>query len=153
MQPSAQQNIQAFIGIDDDPINNMIAKLIILEALPSASVINFTDPEEGLAYMQSTYSVPGANHAILLLDINMPILTGWDVLDKFKTKLEACKLDITIFMLSSSIDPGDKQKAAENPLVSGYIEKPITIDRVQEIYAHITDPALTTRRNWTFRRL
>ncbi|MEO8087976.1 MAG: hypothetical protein ABI763_14220 [Bacteroidota bacterium] len=68
--------------------------------------------------------------AILFLDINMP---GWDFLDNFDNLTEKIKNKIIIYMLSSSIDPSDKQKALENKNVVRYLEKPLSITAVSLI--------------------
>jgi len=125
-----------FIIIDDDPINNMVCEQIILEALPSADVQIFTRPEAAIAYMLSLNPEPGAGTTILFLDINMPEISGWEVLDEFNGFPSAIKKHFEIYMLSSSVDPHDKQKAAEYPVVLGYIEKPLTITQVQAIVAN-----------------
>jgi len=132
----ARHGIPDFVGIDDDPINNMISKLMIQAVFPEAGVAFFTDPEMGLAYLLSTYADPGTNQAILLLDINMPILSGWEVLEALTIKFKSAAMpDIRIYMLSSSVDHRDIQKSKEHPYVSGYIEKPITIEHIRLIVA------------------
>jgi len=127
----------SFIIIDDDPINNMICSQIIREALPGAEVQVFTDPEAGIVFIHSTYSIPAAGDTILLLDINMPIATGWDVLNKFREFDDSVRKHMKIYMLSSSVDIHDKQKAGEYPFVLGYIEKPLTIKQVQSMTADL----------------
>jgi len=114
-----------FILIDDDLINNIIAETIIQKLLPEALIIPFTNPEKGLQYVSTHYQLPGANHAILFLDINMPLLNGWEFLDQFSCFPVEIKQHVNIFMLSSSIDFEDKRKANSNPLVQGFISKPL----------------------------
>jgi CheY-like chemotaxis protein len=133
--------ISGFILIDDDPINNMICEQVIQEVLPEAEILSFTDPETGLSHIHSVYEVPAASNAIIYLDINMPTLSGWEVLDKFNAFPPSVKENVRIFMLSSSIDPQDKQRANENPSVNGYIEKPLTMMQVQKT---IEDVNITT---------
>src|SRR5690242_1064009 len=104
------QTLPNFIVVDDDPINNNICRKLIQTLLPEVGIETFTDPETGLGYMRSTYIAPGANNAILFLDINMPTLTGWEVLEEFENFPDLVKQHIKIYMLSSSVDPSDKQK-------------------------------------------
>ncbi len=104
----------------------MLCRKVIRTILPKAHVHAFTDPEKGVSYVEMALADSHAGDAILFLDINMPSLTGWDVLDKLGTFGKAFKDRIKIFMLSSSINPSDKEKAAGNKLVSGYISKPLS---------------------------
>ena len=128
-----------FIIIDDDRINNNICRKIIESVLPDADIQTFFDPNAGLVHIQSAYGTFDANNVILLLDINMPTLFGWDVIDEFKSFSEIVKQHFKIFMLSSSVNPKDKEIAASNSLVSVYIEKPLTVLKVKAIlYQHNT---------------
>nr|WP_321222116.1 response regulator [uncultured Psychroserpens sp.] len=68
---------------------------------------------------------------IILLDINMPIMDGWQFLDEF-VKIESHKL-ITIYIVSSSIDPQDIKRAKKYQNISNYIVKPITIKKLKTI--------------------
>lgn len=123
MEKPATKN---FILIDDDMINNMVCRKVIRTIMPKAHIEAFTDPEKGLSYVQQAFAGNEAANTILFLDINMPSLTGWDVLDKCSSFEDVFKERVKIFMLSSSINPSDKEKAARNKLVSGYISKPLS---------------------------
>ena len=115
-----------FIVIDDDNMNNIICFNIIKQTIKGAVVNTFTEPEKGLEYILSGYSDENSSDAVLFLDINMPSLSGWEVLDKFKDFPESIKKRIKIHMLSSSVNPLDKRKAQDNPYVSSYVEKSLS---------------------------
>ena len=126
------QQAKNFIVIDDDPVNNRICKIII-ERLNPQHVINcFDDSQEAVDYLLQSFAKESGN-TIMLLDINMPGLSGWDVLDHFE-QLEATVRDqLAVYILSSSVDAYDKKKADENRFVAGYIEKPLTMERVKQL--------------------
>ena len=126
-----------FIVIDDDPVNNRICEIVIRKIFRDASVRTFLEPETGLSYIAGTYNAPGANPVMLLLDINMPTLTGWDVLDYFTKFSEVLINKFTIYILSSSIDAQDKQRASNCHLVSGYIEKPLTLKWIENFHSAV----------------
>ena len=119
-------NEKSFVIIDDDPINNLICQKIISLTLPGAEIWTFTDPEAGLAHIQSRFQTGSCNRALLFLDINMPSLTGWEVLDLIHGNAGLAHDNVRIYMLSSSVDLNDQEKARENPLISGYLTKPLT---------------------------
>ena len=129
-----EENSNDFIIIDDDPINNMICTRIIQLKFPQARVKTFTSPEKGLEYVLDSYDTDGIDKATLFLDINMPVLSGWDVLDRFRDSAGSVQNRVSIYMLSSSVDGHDKEKADGNGLVSGYVTKPLSQIKLQDIF-------------------
>jgi response regulator RpfG family c-di-GMP phosphodiesterase len=123
-----------FLVIDDDQINNMLCKYSIRQVNCDLETITFLEPEKGFEYIISTYS---SSHAeiptVLLLDINMPTWSGWDFLDKFEMLDAQIKNQIKVYMLSSSVDPKDMEKAKANSNVVDYIVKPLNRDIVEKI--------------------
>jgi response regulator RpfG family c-di-GMP phosphodiesterase len=117
---------QRFIVIDDDSISNMLCKKVIAKTIPDAEVITFTEPEKGLAYLLTTYEKPTSGNAILFLDINMPSMSGWEFMEQFKEAGETVKKKIHVYILSSSVNPLDKEKARTNPGIVEYLEKPLS---------------------------
>lgn len=115
-----------FIIIDDDPVNNLICTRIIEIVYPGASVKSYTNPVISLEEMRGKYSEENAGEVVVFLDINMPELSGWEVLNAFDTFPEDVKKHFTIFILSSSVDAMDKQKASKSSYVSGYVAKPLS---------------------------
>jgi two-component SAPR family response regulator len=132
LNSNTEMNI-SFIIIDDDYVSNLICRKIVKHVLPEVNLQSFTNPEEALAYIKSFYAYPCKNKTILLLDINMPILSGWDFIERFENFDTYIKEQLKIYMLSSSIDQCDKDNAVKNKNVCGYIEKPLTIEIIEKI--------------------
>jgi two-component system chemotaxis response regulator CheY len=123
-----------FIVIDDDEMNNLLFRIIIRRAVPDALTLCFNQPKEGFAFIEHEYQhTTGGYHTVLLLDINMPVWTGWDFLDHYARLDEKIKESIRVFMLSSSIDPKDRTKALENSNVVEFVMKPITSEIILEL--------------------
>lgn len=123
-----------YLIVDDDRANNMLCQIILKKTFEGAEIISFEDPRAAIDYIQNKYSdSTGSQSTVLFLDINMPDLTGWEFLDIFKNFDEAIRKQFTIYMLSSSVDSKDKTLASENPLVEGYIEKPLTREKVKKL--------------------
>ena len=126
--------LPVFLVIDDDPINNKICNRIIQNTIAGSAVKTFTDPAEGLEHIRANYENNDGAKAILFLDINMPSMTGWDVLAKFDGFTNKVKDRVKIFMLSSSVDPQDIERAGSNPLVTGYVTKSLSKDKLQSAF-------------------
>jgi len=122
-----------FIVIDDDPVNNHICSKYIEIVFPEAEITTFTYPQKGLDHIQESYSGGPVKDTILLLDINMPVLSGWDVLERFMLFPDEVKKQFTIYILSSSVNFEDRKKADSCALVAGFLEKPLSIERLQEL--------------------
>ena len=125
-------NSARFIVIDDDPLNNTICRLTIKKALGAVEVITFTDPLQGLQYIGDQYSGPNGDGGatVLFLDINMPVMNGWEFLEKYESLNHSVKNAIKVYILSSSVDDRDIEKAQANKNIVNYLAKPITKETV-----------------------
>lgn len=126
-------NALNFILVDDDAISNFITKRVIMENSPQAKVISFTEPEKGLECVLSLFKKPKEDKAILLLDINMPSMTGWEFMEILEQKEPAVSERLLVYILSSSVNPADKERAGVNLQISDYIMKPLTNDAIISI--------------------
>ena len=66
--------------IDDDEINNFLSREIINMYMPSTKIDSFTNPEEALEYIREKLKLQQPLPDIILLDINMPLMDGWEFL-------------------------------------------------------------------------
>ena len=114
-----------FIIVDNDPVNNLLCTLAIKDVAPQAEIKAFNFPVKAFEYLAAEYLNP-KNLTVLLLDINMPIWSGWDFLENFEMLEDEIKRQIKIYIISSSIDISDKLRAKENKNVVDYIEKPLS---------------------------
>jgi len=113
-----------YIIVDDDPINNIICKMQLEIALGAINIKTFELPEEGLEFIEKEF-VKSPVPTILFLDINMPSISGWEFLDQYEKFIEDVKTQIAIYILSSSVDPRDKDKATANKYIKGFLSKPL----------------------------
>jgi len=128
------QRPQLFILIDDEECSNKISKAFIKKLYPDAAIADFISPLQALLYIDNEYTTHPIPTAIFL-DINMPEMNGWQVLEKLQELQLPVKACLAIFMLSSSIDPKDKQKAEEHPLIEDYIEKPLSKEVLYSLFS------------------
>lgn len=123
-----------FLVVDDDPINNMICTAVIKNNSKEFDVVCIESPIKALEYIENEYLEGNANSKIiLLLDINMPIVSGWQFLEKFDQFSDGLKNNYTVYVLSSSISEHDTQKALTNKYVVGYLKKPFSQDLLNKI--------------------
>ncbi|MBK6640217.1 MAG: response regulator [Bacteroidia bacterium] len=111
--------------IDDNEIDNFIAASVIKRLPDSPEVIAFTDPLSALTDLGSILSNSQRLPNIILLDVNMPKLSGFEFADRLRELPFGAMLP-DIYMLSSSGDRSDIQRAEEHELIKSYIIKPFT---------------------------
>lgn len=123
-----------FIAIDDDPVNNLICKMTIELVAEKPEIITFTNPAQGFEYIQSQYAANrDQTQTVLLLDINMPVMSGWEFLERFDNLGSDVKSKFKIFILSSSVDERDKERSYANKNVNAFMVKPLVKDNVVDI--------------------
>src|SRR4051812_23936476 len=102
--------IRKYIIVDDDQFNNILCNIEIENALGRVDIAAFTLPEKALAYIRDEFS-KALELTILFLDINMPTLSGWEFMEQYGQLDEAIRNQIRVYILSSSVDHRDKDKA------------------------------------------
>ncbi|HEX8531331.1 MAG TPA: response regulator [Cytophagales bacterium] len=126
--------IDTVLLIDDDEINNMICTKIISKNDFATNVVACSSARQGLKYLQDaltdgTKPLP----TVIFLDINMPVMNGWDFLDQYKQMPGLADKGIVLIMLSSSSSANDLSRAQAYPQVSDYITKPLTAAHLQHV--------------------
>lgn len=133
-----QKNISNFIIIDDDSISNMLSKHIIKSISNDCQITDFTDALSALNYIRTSTEKSICNPTIILLDINMPILNGWEFIEEFEKLSPIIKNAFKIYLLSSSVDTKDKMRAESNTIINSYLVKPVTQNMMLQILAEPT---------------
>jgi CheY-like chemotaxis protein len=112
--------------IDDDNITNMLNRYFLEEHYPALEIQSFIYASKALEELQNSANSPD----FILLDINMPGMNGWEFLETLQhSELPPSTLP-EIYMLSSSLDPGDQAKARNSVLVKGFISKPLEVEKL-----------------------
>lgn len=115
--------------IDDDPVFQMIATKLVQRAELDEQPLTFANGKECLDYLQSVQPKP--DNCLLLLDINMPVMDGWQFLDALK-KDESMN-DYRVIMVTSSTNESDQEKAEQYEQVKGFIIKPLGVISLQQM--------------------
>jgi CheY-like chemotaxis protein len=122
-----------FIVIDDSKLDCFIAEKIIQTSGKSKAVKVFLQASEALEYIKAL-SPAEVEHTIMFVDIQMPMMNGFEFVEAFNTLPDNVKSDYSIYMLSSSINENDIAKVRSMPIVKQFINKPLTIDAVKQIF-------------------
>lgn len=116
--------------VDDDDVYKFTFTKTLKSAKIPKKILMFSDGEEALDFMLDNLSNQSALPDVIFLDINMPIMDGWEFLEEFVELKPKVGKEITIYMVSSSIDPVDFEKAKKISAVSDYLIKPVNEDEL-----------------------
>ena len=120
--------------VDDDKIFHMMAVRLMQLTNVSDRFLTFINGREAIEYLEKNKNLDAQLPDILFLDINMPIVDGWAFLEKYDALFKSLSKEIKIYMVSSSIDPRDTDRAKENIHVLDYISKPVSKEHLQVIF-------------------
>jgi CheY-like chemotaxis protein len=125
--------------VDDDDISNFINQRVVLSTNVTDHIHVTKNGQEALDFIREhcgknneTASCPD----VVLLDVKMPIMDGFEFLTEFESTEKHLADKITIILLTSSNNPSDIARA-KNFNVVGYINKPLTPDKLNEVFAQL----------------
>lgn len=119
--------------VDDDDIYQYVATKSLESLELVKKIIAFSDGEEALDFILENLNKESELPDIIFLDINMPIMDGFQFMEEFIKTKPNLKKNITIYMVSSSVDPVDIERAKNISDISGYIIKPIKRGELKSI--------------------
>ncbi len=115
--------------IDDDKLTARLVSILLTTYGFSDDIKLFNNSELAMEDLTKNASEINTLPDIILLDINMPIMDGWQFLEEYKNL--SIKKDISIFIITSSIDPLDLETSKKFPIIRSYIQKPITSEKLK----------------------
>jgi CheY-like chemotaxis protein len=124
--------------IDDDFTTQFLTKILLNDAGIAGNIVTANNGREALDYLHNMFSNNITDKIVLqiiLVDLNMPIMDGWEFLDNY-SKNYAHKLPrVMVYINSSSIDPKDYEKAKTYSCVKDFISKPLNENFVNVLKA------------------
>ena len=118
--------------IDDDAVTLMICKMVMEKSSFAKEVVLAENGQIALNILESQSAIP----ELILLDINMPVMNGWDFLREFVGKFEGKSSASRVAILSSSMNPEDVQTAGKFDVVIDFIQKPLTTGGLDALKTH-----------------
>lgn len=128
--------LDTILCIDDDPITLMLCKMVITKASFSNEIATAKNGEEALKYFNTLKQTNSNSNfkkqpQLIFLDLNMPVMGGWEFLDSFRTSDYSDYNDTKVIILSSTIDPEDLEKSKKYPMVIDFLSKPISKEMLE----------------------
>jgi CheY-like chemotaxis protein len=134
--------LNGILLIDDDKTTNFINRLLLEDLAVANQVLVAENGREALRLVEQQDKA-GVCPALILLDINMPIMSGFEFLEAY-TRLDiSCKESVVIIMLTTSLNIRDISRLQEMP-IKGLLSKPLTRQKVHDLlhqHFHREQPA------------
>jgi CheY-like chemotaxis protein len=125
------------ICIDDDPIALMLSKLVLAKSSIESEVITALSGKDAFDYLNDTEVINtnklSKNGLLILLDLNMPVMDGWEFLKQFTHQLMDQYNNTKIILLTSSLDPDDVRRSKDYSLIMDFLPKPLTKEALNAI--------------------
>ncbi len=118
--------------IDDSPAFTHLTKLTIQKAGLDCEITAISNGQRALSYLSETNKCPD----VILLDINMPVMDGFDFLEEYVAK-NKCTDEMLIYMLTSSSRDADRAKVKPYSIVRDYFEKPLSVEHMHKIMSDL----------------
>jgi CheY-like chemotaxis protein len=125
---SPNENLEVLI-VDDDEMTIFLHEVYVKENKFHSAPKSFYHGKDAADYFNTYFNV--AKHYCVLLDINMPVMNAWEFMDEMITK--GMSNNISIIILTSSINTADREKAKAYDIVIDYIEKPLSSDYLSKL--------------------
>jgi CheY-like chemotaxis protein len=119
--------------IDDDPIFVYGTKRLMNELNFSDNIFVYTNGQDAIDGLYEIIENGEELPSVIFLDLNMPIMNGWEFLEGFVKIPNNNREKVTIYIISSSVDPRDLQRIKDYKVVNNYILKPISPDDLSTI--------------------
>ncbi len=123
--------------IDDDHIFIYGVKRLMEETSFCESLQVYENGQDALEQLQANISEGGSLPSIIFLDLNMPMMSGWEFLDEYLKIDGQDPTQSKVYIVSSSIDPKDLLRIKDYDVICNYILKPITQDDLQNIIVEL----------------
>lgn len=122
--------LELIMCIDDDPITLMLFKKVVKKASFAKEIINASNGKEAITLINTinSDSIQEKKPQLIFLDLNMPVMGGWEFLDLFNDSNYFNLNNTKVIILTSTIDPEDIKKSKSYPNVIEFLSKPITVE-------------------------
>ena len=133
------KKINTFCIVDDDDIYQFTTSLFLKKTDLVNKVIVFSNGLKAINFlkeeMENSENIPD----ILFLDVNMPVMDGWEFLEEYILIKPMMPKTIVIYMVTSSVDEKDVLRAKNISALSGYLVKPISSENIVEVISGLFD--------------
>ncbi|TND10557.1 MAG: response regulator with CheY-like receiver, AAA-type ATPase, and DNA-binding domain [Bacteroidetes bacterium] len=125
--------LKCVLLVDDDGPTNYLNRFILEQTEITSNIETAQSVNQALDLLDCPLQADCKVPDLIFLDINMPGLTGWDFIEAYREKKARKKNQSVIIMLTTSANPDDEMRAKTTACISGFCQKPLTMEVIDEI--------------------
>lgn len=125
--------LNCILLVDDSKHDNFLHERVIREAECTEKVVPLESGRVALDYLTTPENGKLSKPDLIFLDINMPGMDGWEFLEAYNELDKSQKGNVVVVMLTTSLNPDDKEKANRIDHIADFINKPLTVEALQEV--------------------
>ena len=129
--------------VDDDGLLNFTFRLMMSQLPMEVSLLNFSNAEEALDYLTVHKDDAKSLPDYIFLDLSMPRMGGWEFYQIFSETASKFIKEIALYIISSSVDKRDRERAVASKSVRDYLTKPVDLSQIQRILNGDCKPQVT----------
>jgi CheY-like chemotaxis protein len=119
-----------FLVVDDSYIDRLVSAMMVRHTFAGAEVFEVSGGRQALDWLETTFATKD-NHLVILLDIMMPQMNGFEFLVHFDKLRDGFQNGSTVVMLSSTLDDDDIRQAKNHPYVKKFLSKPLSPNQLK----------------------
>ena len=131
------EKLKSILLVDDDHSTNFYHRLVLRDAGLAEQIDVCVNGQLALEYLNETLANNGILPEFIFLDINMPVMDGWEFLKAYDSLDNTIKEHCNIIMLTTSINPDDREDGLSQLNVKDFRNKPLTAEMVEELKANL----------------
>ena len=125
-----KKKLNCIMLVDDNPDDNFMHQYVINDMQVCERIEVALNGEEAIEYLRDKADTPPE---LIFLDINMPRMNGWEFIDEYKHLDAEKKSKVVIMMLTTSVNPSDRERAERIQEITGFETKPLIRENLQKI--------------------
>lgn len=122
-----------YLVIDDSEIDRMMVSILLSNVLKTTNISFAIDGEDGIEWINE-HKNELEGELVIFLDIFMPKMDGFEFMDAFMQFNKDVMDKVTIYMLTSSVNPEDEMKARKYKIIKSFLNKPLSKEALADLF-------------------